>query len=305
MNAVSDTVTAAEAEAGAEQARATLVGTLNQLRENLRPANVADEVMSNARAGASALTDQLWDAARRNPLPALLIGAGAAMILGLGGRTAIGGRSPPRMPRAGSFDPIHAPAPLGTAEPLDPTRPTSAGDWSSRAPAKPGPTAPLSRGAGALDAANARLADAATRGAGAVRAAVTQARLRGDPMSSFPHSTQEVRGALGRIIDEQPLVLAAIGVAIGAAVGAAIPSTEAENRLMGDASHSLRDAARDAARQQVGQIQSAAQHAVEDIKQTVAERGLNADNLSGLAHDVGEHAKAAADEASHAPGPTT
>lgn len=282
MSSVSDTPSSAEAEAGAEQARATLVGTLNQLRENLKPANVADEVMTNAKASASAVTDQVWDAARRNPLPALMIGAGVAMILGVGGRAGMA-----RMPRAAPFDPVGTGAPLGSPRPLDPTRP---------APARTG-RLPVDRGSDLLAAANARLSDTAARGVSAVRTAVNQVQSRGDAMSYIPHSTGQVRGTLARLVDEQPLVLAALGVAIGAAIGAAIPQTDAENRLMGDASHSVRDAARDAAQQQVGHIRSAAQHAVDDIKQTVSDRGLNADNLSGLAKDVGDKAKAATAEA--------
>lgn len=293
-----DTSSPAAAEAGAEEARANLVGTLNQLRENLKPANVANEVMTNAKVSASAVTDQVWDAARRNPLPALMIGAGVAMLLGLGGRSAVGRASSSGvgLPRTGTFAPIRSRDPLAVAQPDDPTRPASPTRWSTTSPAKPGSA--QDRTADLLGTANTRLADAAARGAASVRSTIDQAKSGADPMSYIPHSTQQARTSLSRLIDDQPLVLAAIGVAIGAAIGAAIPQTETENRFMGDASHSVRDAARGAAEQQVGQIRSAAQHAVEDIKQSAADHGLNSDNLSGLAHDVGEHAKAATQEAS-------
>ena len=76
----------AQAEAEAEQARAGLVSTLDRLRENLQPAHVVEEVMGSARANASAISNQIWDTARKNPLPALMIGAGLAMIFGLGNR---------------------------------------------------------------------------------------------------------------------------------------------------------------------------------------------------------------------------
>lgn len=294
-----DTSSPAAAEAGAEEARANLVGTLNQLRENLKPANVANEVMTNAKASASAVTDQVWDAAQRNPLPALMIGAGVAMLLGLGGRSAANRTGLSRssgLPRTGTFAPIASRDPLAVAQPDDPTRPASPTRWSTTSPAKPGSA--QSRTSDLLSTANTRLADAAARGAASVRNTLDQAKSGADPMSYLPHSTHQARTSLSRLIDEQPLVLAAIGVAIGAAIGAAIPQTETENRVMGDASHSVRDAARGAAEQQVGQIRSAAQHAVEDIKQSAADHGLNSDNLSGLAHDVGEHAKAATQEAS-------
>lgn len=305
MSAMSDAPTSAEAEAGAEEARATLVGTLNQLRENLKPANVASEVMTNAKIGASTVNDQLWDAARKNPLPALMIGAGVAMLLGVGGRKAVGrGTAVPRMPQAANLDPYRTGAALGTAQPDDPTRPGVGTRLRAAGSAKLGSA--QDRASDLLDSANSRLSGAASRGAGAVRSAFNSATSKGDPMSYLSHTTtRQARGSLSRLVDEQPLVLAALGVAIGAAIGAALPQTETENRLMGDASHSVRDAAQDVAQQQYGQVRAAAQHAVEDIKQTVSDHGLNADNLSGLAQDVGEKAKAASQEAGKGLGPTT
>ncbi len=300
MSIVSDNPSPAEAEAGAEEARATLVGTLNQLRENLKPANVAGEVMTNAKAGAAVMNEQLWDAARKNPLPALMIGAGVAMLLGVGGRKAVSGA---RLPRAATLDPFLTGGAVGSPQPDDPTRPaagTRARRWTS---AKVGPA--QDRGADLLEAANTRLSDVTSRGAGAITSALSSSTSAGDPMTSPSYATRQARGTLSRLVDDQPLVLAALGVAIGAAIGAAIPQTDTENRLMGDASHSVRDAAQDVAQQQVGQIRAAAQHAVEDIKQTVSDHGLNADNLSGLAHDVGEKAKSAANEAGQGLGKTS
>ena len=46
------------------------------------------------------------------------------------------------------------------------------------------------------------------------------------------------------------MVLAGIGIALGAAIGAAFPASEAENRLMGETSDAVKEAAADAAGQQ-------------------------------------------------------
>jgi len=74
----------ADIERDAEQERAELVSTLGQLRENLKPENVVDEVMANAKVSVTELTDRMWLTARQHPLPATMIGLGVAMILGVG-----------------------------------------------------------------------------------------------------------------------------------------------------------------------------------------------------------------------------
>ena len=290
MNADDDHPTVAEAESGAEHARADLVSTLNQLRENLRPANVVDEVMSNAKVGASQVSDQIWDLARKNPLPALMIGAGAAMILGFGTQRATSGR------RTTGVD-------VGRTAPRS-TLGARSSEFVQRSVGAA--TDGASRSADLLGAANDRLASAATRGAGAISQAFKRTNTSGDPMSYISHDTKSrVRSSLARILDEQPLVLAAIGVAVGAALGAAIPQTETENSLLGETAGSVRGAAQDVAQQQYAQLRSAAQHAVEDIKQTAADRGVTSENLSGLVHDVTDKAKAAASEAGRSLDPTT
>lgn len=281
MSSSSEIVASAEAEA--EEARAGLVGTLNQLRENLKPGNVVDEVMTNARVNASAVTDQIWDTARKNPLPALMIGAGLAMILGVGTRygalqtgapTKVPARPRGAMPEFGSTRTGGAVAAVGDK--------VSAMAGAAR-----------QSGGALLDAANQTLSGAMDRGTAAASTAYSNAK-RSTPMS---WSRRNVGASLSQLIEEQPLVLAAIGVAVGAALGAALPTTETENSLLGETSHSVKDAAQGLVQEQIAQVKSAASHAVDDIKQTVADHGMTADNLSGLARDIGDKAKSATYEA--------
>ena len=267
MTSSSDATSPAAAEAEAEAARSGLASTLSQLRENLKPSNMVDEVMTNAKVNASAVTDQIWDVARRNPLPALLIGAGAAMLLGFGSR--LSGAS------TGSET-------VRTFRSTDPRR-------SARKA--------VAAGSDVLDRANTKLTSAASRGTAALRSATQRLKDSGDTMTSMPQARARVTNTLARIIEEQPLVLAAVGIAVGAALGAAIPQTETENSLMGETSGSVRTAAQGLVQDQVTQLKAAASHAVDDIKQTAAQRGLSTDNLSGLVNDIGQTAKTATYEA--------
>ncbi len=289
----SSSETPAQAEAEAETARAGLVNTLNQLRENLKPSNMMDEVMTSAKVNATAITDQVWDTARRNPFPALMIGAGLAMILGVGTRYAAPGSRRVSRPSAAQIpDPTlghdaepefrrHiARAPSSTVRTGGSSLPSSAAQLAQR-------------GSTLLDTANERLSDVASRGAARLSKVYSSAK-RSDAMS---WSNRNVGMTFNHLIEEQPLILAAVGVALGAAIGAALPNTQAEDSLMGETSGSVRTAAQGLVQDQLTQAKAAASHAVADIKQSVADHGVTADNLSGLVHDVGDKARTATYEA--------
>lgn len=287
MSSSSETVSSAEQHA--EEARADLVGTLNQLRENLKPANVVNEVMTNAKVNASAVTDQIWDTARKNPLPALMIGAGLAMILGVGTRYGTG--SSKAAPRTTPAQPLGAPPAIGAARPtLGPGAASIGGKVSAMAGSA------RQSGSAILDAANSTLSSAMERGTAAASTAYSNAK-RSTPMS---WSRRNVGSSLAQLIEDQPLVLAAVGIAVGAALGAALPTTETENSLLGETSHSVKDAAQGLVQDQIAQVKSAAAHAVDDIKQSVADHGVTTENLSGLARDIGDKAKSATYEAGRA-----
>lgn len=67
----------------AEDTRANLASTLEQLRANLRPENVMEEVVTNARAGASQVADNLAGIARQYPIPSVLMAVGSALVMRL------------------------------------------------------------------------------------------------------------------------------------------------------------------------------------------------------------------------------
>jgi hypothetical protein len=66
---------------------------------------------------------------------------------------------------------------------------------------------------------------------------------------------------IGELFERQPLLLGAVGIAIGAGIAASIPATEAENKVMGEASDLLRDAVSDKATQARGMVDAAVQEA--------------------------------------------
>ncbi len=239
----------------AEGTRANLASTLEQLRTNLRPENVMEEVVSNARIGASTVADNIADVAKQYPIPSMLIAAGSALIMRVfTGRDAGAGI---RTTRTGSAMGV----PRSTM-PRDPSTFAFAPEGETRA---------------------------STLRRQATDIYKTTSAQAGDAMQSLsryvPHDRREVKSKLSNLLDEQPLLLGVIGLAVGAAIGAALPTTETEDNLMGSTAHRLRDTATDAARHEIDGLRAAAGQAVDNVRHSATE------NLNDFVKDVGDNAK--------------
>ena len=258
MSAADDHRSSADVAGEAEGARAALSHTLDQLRDNLKPAHVVEEVVSNARIGASTIADQLYQVARDHPFPALLIGLGATMIFGLGART------------MSSLQPAPRPRPERTTRQRVEAERLRLSNVSALASAGSDPS---------LFSTNER---------GRVPMASSNRRSNTRRPTAVPEPSR-----LSGLLDEQPLIIAALGVAVGAAIGAALPQTRVENEWVGDSSTSVRRAASEAARHEIDELSDVVGRTAQNLKQAAADRGLSSDNVSGLVRDVGEHAKSA------------
>ena len=289
MSTSADHPSSSEVASEAEGTRATLAHTLDQLRDNLKPENVVDEVFHNAKIGASTVADTVWGVAKEHPIPALLIAAGAAMILGIGTRSAVKPRPEPTYP--GGAAGLPRPRQLRNPTLFDSVRKGAASVADTVGVARDyasGAASTASRTLGGLgqQASSSFGDDSMTRKSSRKRS-VAPARSLATP--TYGPSAKN-------LFEEQPLILGAIGVAIGAAIGAALPVTEAEDAWMGTTSHSLKEAAQGIAHEQVEGLKTVANRAVENVKNSVAEHGLSTDNLTGLVREVGDHAKTAVQE---------
>src|SRR5205807_636097 len=74
-------LTAQEYEREAKATRNRLAHSLDELNDRLTPGQVFDEVLSYARGGSGTFLRALSNAARDNPIPALLIGASCMLFL--------------------------------------------------------------------------------------------------------------------------------------------------------------------------------------------------------------------------------
>jgi ElaB/YqjD/DUF883 family membrane-anchored ribosome-binding protein len=97
------------------------------------------------------------------------------------------------------------------------------------------------------------------------------------------------QSGVGFVLEDQPLLLAAIGLATGATLGALLPSTPQENRLMGEARDKVAELASETAKQKIDELGSAASEATERLKSAVKDRiAASTEDLGDVAKDVVE-----------------
>jgi hypothetical protein len=93
-----------------------------------------------------------------------------------------------------------------------------------------------------------------------------------------------VQETISRVVREQPLAVAAVGLAAGAAIAAIFPSTRLESRTFGGAREALTEAASKAGENLMG----AATQAGERLVSAAAQRGLSSEGLKNMAGEVAE-----------------
>ena len=88
------------------------------------------------------------------------------------------------------------------------------------------------------------------------------------------------------VLDTEPLVLGAVGLAIGAAIGAMLPRTDAENRYLGETSDQWREDVESYAREQFERGKAVAEEAYTAAKAEAEAQGLTPDELLGRVGDI-------------------
>jgi hypothetical protein len=91
-----------------------------------------------------------------------------------------------------------------------------------------------------------------------------------------------LQSTMQRVLREQPLAVAAAGLAVGAAIATIFPSTDIEDRALGGAHEKLKDAAEKAGTR----VMDAAGKAGERLKSAAEERGLTSEGLKEMAGEV-------------------
>lgn len=315
---------AAELEREVEAKRAEVEDNLDELQHRLSPGQLMDQLFDYAKHGNGAeFTRNLGRSVRDNPMPVALIGAGMAWLMA-------GGQSAPYNRRRGPYDhdddyyagrdwdddwyDDHDWDDREVALGAHAASATPSGDWDDTAQdrsgglkSKAGDVA--SKAGDMADGLKDRASAAGERVGETFRDARQRTRDQGRRMRRGARYYRDEFGrrveGYGRrarrgffdTLEEQPLVLGAIGVAVGAALGAALPATEYEDEWMGETRDQLKRQAEREGRRQLEEARDVADAAYGAAKEEAERQGLHTDTAKSAADDLRNKASTIADAA--------
>lgn len=293
--------------AEAEANRTRLTGTVDELRtqvsdtatdikERLSPAAIKTEVTQYVRDSRDQLWHSLEQKARANPLQAVAIGAALAypalqIIRAMPAPLLLVGAGLLLARQTGNTEgeQLRAHAQQGAevaSQAFDSvTESARAGLHDARDQARGGIDAVKEHVSGAADALQERVMGVAEDAKAAASDALDSVTERAGDMMN------QTRTAVSATWDQNPLLVAGIGLAIGAFIAAAFPATETEEKLFGDTSDALRRQAEGVAAKGI----DAAKSAVEGVAAAAGEQGLTVDGLTSLGQELTDKAKAVAE----------
>jgi phage-related protein len=246
----------------ADAARIGLADTLGQLRDGVAPSALSGEAIALVKDSGLSILKALSDSARANPVPALLIGAGLTMLLTRTTGSDVMGVATSTLKSAAATS---AGAARSAATGLAGAASSAASGIAGAASGAAGAAKDAVKGA-ADRTANAVMDAAGTMSDRVAGTAVSAHQTAVDSMASVKDRlqsgldsgkaefdarrqqageladdvtdqaqtmAQQARQSFARLIEEQPILMAALGAALGAAVGAALPLSQSEKDLMG------------------------------------------------------------------------
>jgi phage-related protein len=252
----------AQLQREADAARIGLADTLGQLRDGVAPSALSGEAIALVKDSGLSILKALSDSARANPVPALLIGAGLTMLLTRTTGSDVMGVATSTLKSAAATS---AGAARSAATGLAGAASSAASGIAGAASGAAGAAKDAVKGA-ADRTANAVMDAAGTMSDRVAGTAVSAHQTAVDSMASVKDRlqsgldsgkaefdarrqqageladdvtdqaqtmAQQARQSFARLIEEQPILMAALGAALGAAVGAALPLSQSEKDLMG------------------------------------------------------------------------
>jgi ElaB/YqjD/DUF883 family membrane-anchored ribosome-binding protein len=264
-------MTSARLQREAEVHRAGLSNTLGQLREGLTTQALSAEMMSVARDTSLSLVKSLADSARANPGAALLIGAGLTMLLTrtTGADVMSTASSALKAATAAGTDAAVSAAggvrrAAGVAADTATSVAGRATDTVTEAAGKLGATVSdtaaslrdkaagtvdslTSKAAGTVDQLRGTVGEQVDHTVGAAREMLHDGQDRAHQLEGDAAKlAADTRQVMTRFLEEQPILVAAIGTAIGALFGAALPVSQAERSVLGKVGAEAVNAGREA-----------------------------------------------------------
>ncbi|RRV03771.1 DUF3618 domain-containing protein [Pseudomonas sp. v388] len=209
--------------------RASISNIVDSLESRFTPGQLFDQVLTYTKGNGGEFFQNLGTTLKNNPVPTVLTGIGLTWL-------ALNQNKP--------FAAYPVSSGPGLGEKLSNVAGQVASAFGQVSNSVHNATAAVTDKAHALTDKAHTLKDKASglhQGASeSLGSSASQARnLAHDANAQLHAQTAQLKGQFDTLLKEQPLVLAAIGIALGAALGAALPSTRKEDELLGRTSDKL------------------------------------------------------------------
>jgi hypothetical protein len=258
-------------EQEANQARARLERTVDELSNRLSPGELLDQGLHMVREHGGEFGRTLGNQVKQNPLPLIVTAIGLSWLM-FGTRTRGEGYVEPYR------DPVRYNARTGDlrfsdASGVVPTRARVDDEPGVVDRVKGAASEAKDRAAGAVEDAKHGIGDAVDSAKSAVKGAAarigamtgTARQTTHDMRDRIEETATSTRDTLVHLLDEQPLVVGGLGIALGAALGAMLPSTESEDRLFGGASSRMTSKAKRVAAEQYERVKDTVKDVADEV----------------------------------------
>jgi ElaB/YqjD/DUF883 family membrane-anchored ribosome-binding protein len=306
-----------------DDTRQRMDSTMDALGERLQPRHLVDEVLGFLRGsssdGESRMTHMrerithscdtamhsVVDTVKKNPMPALVIGAGVAWLIYSSRREDRGYEVEDYSTDDAAFryDPD-----LHYDRPLEYTTPTSQPEWSEEGASKLG--AVKDKIADKASSAKEKVKEKLSSAGEVAREKMSALQNRAGEMTSRVRDTtrqaySRTRERVTTTADQHPLEVGLVALAAGLIAGLAMPTPNAVNRRLGPTADRLRDRTREAGREMLEKGKHVAEAAATAVKEEAQAQGLTPERLRDKATAVAERARDAGEQAAEREGLTS
>lgn len=256
-----DTRRPEEIESEIESTRAEMDHTLEAIQRKFSPGQLLDQTLAYFREGPGEFGSNLGTTIKQNPVPVTLVGLGLTWLM------AASWSAPSRV----SYSHQETSSTVGGSR--SPSLGERLGEGKSRVAEGAGSARhKAEEAAGSMRHTASEAMSGARHQAGQI---IGKAQHQTERLGHSVHQqTQRIRGGFQYLVQEQPLVLGALGMAVGAALGAGLPRTRQEDELMGETRDDLVRRAEESGREQLHKAQRVTEATWDAAKEEADKQGL-------------------------------
>jgi ElaB/YqjD/DUF883 family membrane-anchored ribosome-binding protein len=233
--------------------RANIENIVDALENKLSPGQLFDQALAFTKGNGGEFFNNLGTSIKNNPVPVLLTTVGLTWLM-------LGQNQKPRSNGQSMFDNLGEKISSAAGTVSD-----SLG--SAKEHLRQSAHQMTDKAEHFADAASEKMGNIKQRASAATSTASEKMSSTSDQSrDALLRQGRQLQGSFQYMLQEQPLALAAIGIALGAALGAALPLTEQENKIFGQTSDKIAGKAKTKLDETWDAVSKAGKEMVDDIK---------------------------------------